>query len=238
MAISVRERTGELAVLKAIGFTDQSVLFFVLGEALLIALFGGLIGLALAIFAVPLIATALNGLLPPLILSYTMLALGLGFALIVGAASGGCFPALARCACASLTHCGGSDVAIPVVYNLRSVRARWTSAIVAVAGIAGTVGVFVAMLSLARGFRATLVSSGSEDNAIVMRAGATAEMMSSVDLDEIIQDAPGVAHDSTGPLVTSEVVAIAPFPMLSTGTDANVQVRGVSCVMRSPFART
>ena len=76
MAISVRERTGELAVLKAIGFTDRSVLFFVLGEALLIALFGGLIGLALAIFAVPLMATALNGLLPPLILSYTMLAAG------------------------------------------------------------------------------------------------------------------------------------------------------------------
>ena len=88
MAISVRERTAELAVLKAIGFTDRSVLFFVLSEALLIALFGGLIGLALAIFAVPLIGTALNGLLPNLILSYTILASGLAFALIVGAASG------------------------------------------------------------------------------------------------------------------------------------------------------
>jgi len=40
-------------------------------------------------------------------------------------------------------------------------NARWTSTIVAVVGIAGTVGVFIAMLSLARGFRATLVSSGS-----------------------------------------------------------------------------
>ncbi|MGI8772188.1 MAG: ABC transporter permease [Acidobacteriaceae bacterium] len=88
MAISVRERTAELAVLKAIGFTDRSVLFFVLSEALLIALFGGLIGLALAIFAVPVIATALNGLLPALILSYTTLASGLVFALIIGAASG------------------------------------------------------------------------------------------------------------------------------------------------------
>ena len=58
-------------------------------------------------------------------------------------------------------------MAIPIVYNFRSVKARWTSAIVAVLGIAGTVGVFVAMLSLARGFRATLVSSGSYDNAIV-----------------------------------------------------------------------
>jgi putative ABC transport system permease protein len=88
MAISVRERTAELAVLKAIGFTDRSVLFFVLSEALLIALFGGLIGLALAVFAVPLLATALNGLLPNLILSYTVLASGLVFALVVGAASG------------------------------------------------------------------------------------------------------------------------------------------------------
>ena len=88
MAISVRERTSELAVLKAIGFSDRSVLFFVLAESLFIALFGGLIGLALAIVTVPFIATALNGLLPILILSYSILASGLVFALLVGAASG------------------------------------------------------------------------------------------------------------------------------------------------------
>jgi putative ABC transport system permease protein len=122
-------------------------------------------------------------------------------------------------------------MAIPVIYNVRSVKARWTSAIVAVLGIAGTVGVFVAMLSLARGFKATLVASGSEDNAIIMRAGATSEMMSGVQLDQvkILQDAPGVARGADGaPLVTSEVVVVAPFPLKSTGTDANVQVRGVS----------
>ena len=121
-------------------------------------------------------------------------------------------------------------MAIPVVYNFRSVKARWTSAIVAVLGIAGTVGVFVAMLSLARGFRATLVSSGSYDNAIVMRAGATSEMMSGVTLDsvKILQDEPGVARVNGVPQVTSEVVVVAPFPLRSTGTDANVQVRGVS----------
>src|ERR1700733_8776811 len=126
--------------------------------------------------------------------------------------------------------CGGSEMALPIVYNIRSVKARWTSSIVAVLGIAGTVGVFVAMLSLARGFRATLVSSGSPDNAIVMRAGATSEMMSGIKLEDIkiLQDAPGVAHASDAPLVTSEVVVVAPFPLRSTGTDANVQVRGVS----------
>jgi len=88
MAISVRERTGELAVLKAIGFKDRSVLFFVLAESLAIALVGGLLGLALAIVAVPALGTALNGLLPNLILSKAMLAAGIGFALFVGACSG------------------------------------------------------------------------------------------------------------------------------------------------------
>jgi putative ABC transport system permease protein len=121
-------------------------------------------------------------------------------------------------------------VAIPIVYNLRSVRARWTSAIVAVLGIAGTVGVFVAMLSLAHGFKATLVSSGSEDNAIIVRAGATSELTSGVALDsvKIIQDAPGIARGSEGPLVTPEIIIVAPIPLITTGTDANVQVRGVS----------
>jgi putative ABC transport system permease protein len=121
-------------------------------------------------------------------------------------------------------------MAIPVVYNLRSVRERWTSAIVAVLGIAGTVGVFIAVLSLAKGFKATLVSSGAYDNAIVRRAGSTSEIDSNVPLDQvrILQDAPGVAQAGGQPLVSPEIVLIAPFPLITTGTDANVQVRGIS----------
>src|SRR2546426_4451453 len=88
MAISVRERTAELAVLKAIGFTDRSVLFLVLAESMVIALVGGALGLILAAGAIPGVGAALNGLLPPLILSKLTLGLGLGFALLVGAASG------------------------------------------------------------------------------------------------------------------------------------------------------
>jgi putative ABC transport system permease protein len=119
---------------------------------------------------------------------------------------------------------------VPVSYNFRSIRERWTSTIVAVLGIAGTVGVFIAMLSLARGFRATLVSSGSEDNALITRAGATSEMTSGVSIDsvKIIQDAPGIARGSEGALVTPEAVLMAPIPLRSTGTDANVELRGVA----------
>jgi putative ABC transport system permease protein len=121
-------------------------------------------------------------------------------------------------------------MAIPIVYNLRSLRVRWNSAIVAILGIAGTVGVFIAVLSLAQGFRATLIKSGSPDNALVTRAGATSEIMGAVSLDEVkvLEDAPGIERSEHGPLVSPEVVVIAAFPLRTTGTDANVQVRGVS----------
>jgi putative ABC transport system permease protein len=88
MAISVRERTSELAVLKAIGFSGRTVLFFVLSESLVIALIGGLVGLGLALLVVPVLTRALSGMLPPLILAPSLLGFGLATALVVGIASG------------------------------------------------------------------------------------------------------------------------------------------------------
>ena len=88
MAISVRERTGELAVLKAIGFSDRKVLAFVLGESLVIAVVGGLLGLGLALLAVPLLSRALTGLVPVLVLSPIILLFGFVAALFVGFISG------------------------------------------------------------------------------------------------------------------------------------------------------
>jgi putative ABC transport system permease protein len=88
MAISVRERIGELGTLKAIGFSDRAILYFVLAECLLISLIGGLMGLGLAAVAIPILASALNGLLPELILSPAILSVGLGTALLVGLVSG------------------------------------------------------------------------------------------------------------------------------------------------------
>jgi putative ABC transport system permease protein len=121
-------------------------------------------------------------------------------------------------------------MALPLVYNLESVRVRWRSTLVAVLGIAGSVGVFVAMLALAKGFEAALVTSGSTANAMIRRAGATAEVDSLVNLEDlrVIEDAPEVQRGSEGPLVSPEIVVIAALPLLTTGTDANVQVRGVT----------
>jgi putative ABC transport system permease protein len=123
------------------------------------------------------------------------------------------------------------NVAIPIVYNIRSVRVRWVSAAVAVIGIAGAAGVFVAMLALANGFEAALVTSGSPLNAKVRRAGTTSEMESAITLEEarIIGDAPGVARSrDNSPLLSGEVFVVTALPKTGYNTDTNVSVRGVS----------
>jgi putative ABC transport system permease protein len=87
MAISVRERTGELAVLKTLGFSDITVLFLVLAESLLYALPGAGIGLALAkLFTARGDPTA--GLLPSFYLAPDRMILGFGLAFLAGIASG------------------------------------------------------------------------------------------------------------------------------------------------------
>ncbi len=126
-------------------------------------------------------------------------------------------------------------MAIPIAYNLRSARARWASSLVAVVGIAGTVAVFVAMLALARGFRATVASSGLPQNVIVQRAGADTEMTSSLTIADVrvIEDAPQVAKRGSESVVSPEVVVIAALPLRGTDSDANVQMRGVSPRVRA-----
>jgi putative ABC transport system permease protein len=87
MAIAVRERTGELAVLKAVGYSDRFVLLFVLFESLIIALIGGAVGLGLAkLFTLG--GDPTHGLLPFFFLPGEAVLAGLAVTLAVGAASG------------------------------------------------------------------------------------------------------------------------------------------------------
>jgi putative ABC transport system permease protein len=87
MAISVRERTGELAVLKTVGFTDRSVLILVLIESLLVALIGGGMGIALA-KAFTLAGDPTKGLLASFYLPPAGIAAGAALALSVGLLAG------------------------------------------------------------------------------------------------------------------------------------------------------
>ena len=87
MAIAVRERLGEMAVLKALGFPDRFLLGLVLGEALLIAVVGAVLGLgACKLFT--LRGDPTHGMMPFFYLPPSAMAVGFGAALAVGAAAG------------------------------------------------------------------------------------------------------------------------------------------------------
>jgi putative ABC transport system permease protein len=92
MAQAVRERTGELGVLKAIGFTNGRIVALVLAESCLLAVIGGVAGLALAWAAIPIVAAALAGLLPLFFLPVNDVIIGLGLAVVLGLVTG-IFPA-------------------------------------------------------------------------------------------------------------------------------------------------
>jgi putative ABC transport system permease protein len=88
MAQSVRERVGEIGVLKALGFTDESVLALVLGESCLVAGAGGLAGLAIGAGVVRAMAQPLVGMLPNFRLPAGDLLAGLGIVTVLGLVAG------------------------------------------------------------------------------------------------------------------------------------------------------
>ncbi len=115
-------------------------------------------------------------------------------------------------------------------FSMRSLPQRKGSSAAAMLGIAGVVAVMVGVLSIAQGVLRTMESSAGEKNAIVLRSGADSEMMSGLGGDDtrIIAEAPGIARDETGAALASpELFVIINLPMRSTGTDANVPLRGV-----------
>ncbi len=113
--------------------------------------------------------------------------------------------------------------------TLRTLPERAGSSAVAVVGVTGVVIVFVAVLSIAEGFRAAMVGAGSPDTAIVMRGGSDTELSSVLDLASarIVKDATGVQRSDGGPVASAELFVVVDVPKRTTGTAANVPLRGV-----------
>jgi len=114
--------------------------------------------------------------------------------------------------------------------NLKSLPERRGAALAAAVGIAGVVAVLVGVLSIAEGFRRAMTVSGSPEVAMVLRAGSSGEMSSGLSREQtrLIADAPGLARNASGPLASAELFVVINLPKRSTGTDANVPLRGVS----------
>jgi len=122
-----------------------------------------------------------------------------------------------------------SQIASITRFGLMSIPQRRGAVAATVIGIAGVVAVLVGVLSMAAGFRHAMTVSSSPDAAIVLRSGADSEMVSGFSREEtqIIADSPGVARTAQGPLSSAELFVIIDLPKRSTGTDANVPLRGV-----------
>lgn len=121
-------------------------------------------------------------------------------------------------------------MAIPLSYNVRSIRARPRVAALCVLGVGLVVAVFVVLLSMAEGFSAELRSTGRLDNAIVVGRGSSSALTSQVRLEHrhaILAD-PRVARRQDGTAMASwELVVIVALPRKSDGRRTNVTLRAV-----------
>ncbi len=126
----------------------------------------------------------------------------------------------------------GRQAASVANVGISTLRQRLGSSAVIVVGIAGVVGVLVALLAMAEGYSETLKKTGSVDTAIVMRGASASEVMSVLERESIVQiaQAPGVARSAKGePIASDEIVVAANLPVKGGAADeeGSVQLRGV-----------
>jgi putative ABC transport system permease protein len=122
-------------------------------------------------------------------------------------------------------------MALPLSYNVRSLRQRWKVTLLAIFGIGLVVAVFVTLLSMENGFKISLRSTGSPLNGIVTQRGSMSELTSWIPIGDanVIEVDPRVARDSDGqPLASCEVVVLTNRPRRSDNQPANITFRGVS----------
>lgn len=115
--------------------------------------------------------------------------------------------------------------------GIASLPQRWGASSVIIVGIAGVVGVLVAMLAMGEGFSATLKQTGSDDTAIILRGGSQAETNSVITRDQVplIATLAGLRKDAKGrAIISPELSQVVSLPTANSGEDANAQFRGVS----------
>ena len=114
--------------------------------------------------------------------------------------------------------------------NLRSVPQRLGNSLVIVIGVAGVVAVLISVLAMSLGFGATVKGDASSDRAIVLGRGATTEYDSSLSRENVaaVMNSSGIRHDERDrPIVSAEVILVAPVARKKDLSDVNATLRGV-----------
>lgn len=116
-------------------------------------------------------------------------------------------------------------------YSYKNSFARKLTSILTLSGIALVVFVFCAVLMLSHGLEETLVATGSDANAIVVRKAANTEVVSLVGREaaDVVKTDQGIARGADGqPMFANEVILLISLPKRSNGELSNVPVRGFS----------
>ncbi len=128
-----------------------------------------------------------------------------------------------------LTRTGRQAASVTQV-GVSTLGQRLGASSVIIVGIAGVVGVLVALLAMAEGYRQTVTAAGNDETAIVLRGGSAAELMSVLSRDQLnaIERAPEIARDKDGrPMASAELVVAANLPRTGGKDDGSVTLRGV-----------
>ncbi len=123
----------------------------------------------------------------------------------------------------------GRQMSSVTASGMSTLPQRWGGASVVIVGIAGVVGVLVALLAMGRGYEATFRATGSQRRAIVLRGGALTEASSNLTQQSVmlVGQMPQVARNARGaPLVSAEVVVSVSLPKRG-GQAGTAQIRGV-----------
>jgi putative ABC transport system permease protein len=118
---------------------------------------------------------------------------------------------------------------VPLSYNWRSLWQRKAATMATAAAIAVVVAIFVVVLSLSQGISHAFVSSGRDDQALVLRPNSRVELNSTVDHDQvrIIKASPLVAKDAYGVLASAECYVIVNLERSDGGGGTNIALRGL-----------
>jgi len=121
-------------------------------------------------------------------------------------------------------------MAIPLSYSWRNLLRRRVTTLLTIGGMSLVVFVFAATLMLAEGLRKTLVSTGSFENAIILRKASETEVQSGVERSQaaVITAAPEIEAGADGALLAArEIVVLIGLPIRNGRGLSNVVIRGM-----------
>ncbi|MEZ5394400.1 MAG: ABC transporter permease [Bryobacterales bacterium] len=125
-------------------------------------------------------------------------------------------------------------MAIPLSYNLRNLRVRLTTTVMTALGVALTVAVLLGILAMVNGLQGALAVTGNPRQVLVLRQGATAELVSVVTEEQFrtLRLLDGIEQRDGEPMASHEVVSVVSLRLRSdpnnSETEGNVNIRGVS----------